>query len=106
MTPLREQLRASRQAYHSSRYPGDLASDVLRRGRGSTMLFLLGTISAGALAAAAAVALFVARPSLLPATAPPSPSLPLVKMMQIKPPKMQLTLPSLPSIPGWPDHMG
>ena len=109
MTALREQLQSARTAYLSARYPGDLAAEVLppgRRGGGRRMFLVVGSIGAGALAAAAALALCAGRPSFIPAT-PRSVDLPaLVKGMLPAPPKMQWTTPTLPSVPGLPEQLG
>lgn len=104
MTPFRKELQLARRAYRSFRYPGDLARQILparTRWRG---LWVIGVVSAGAVAAAAVLGAFLARPMFLPASAQPNPHLPLVREIHV-PERMQFTLPSLPSIPGFSRHL-
>src|SRR3954451_6448566 len=69
MTELRQHFDSLRTEHRSARYPGDLAADVLGRGRMSIRRWLWA--SAGALAAAAAVGLVLMRP---PASTTPAPA--------------------------------
>ncbi len=74
MSELREQLRSARNVYKSVRYPGHLAVDLLGRPRRQIppILLILGTVGAGAIAAATLL-LCVVRPTASPATVSPAP---------------------------------
>jgi hypothetical protein len=73
MTELRQQLESLRTEHRSARYPGDLAADVLGRGRPLRQRWLWRSAFAGALAAAAAIGLVLMRHPA--ATTPPPPSI-------------------------------
>lgn len=98
MTPLREQLRSARDGYETARYPGDLAAELLPRRMSWPGSLFIGTLSAGAVAAAAVLASFVGRPMFVPASSHPRPLMPMVRQMPL-PPRMDFSLPSLPSLP-------
>ena len=110
MTPLREQLRAGREAHQSARYPGDLAADVLRDEPGavrSPRLMLVPLLVSGlaAMLVAAVVAklpetgLNVPGPILI--NPYPRADLDLVASAEDEVPaeEIALTLPGLPAMP-------
>src|SRR4051812_12557251 len=71
MSELRQHLDSLRSELRLAHYPGDLAADVLGRGRYSVRRWLLRSAFAGTLAAAAAVGLVLMRH---PATTTPPPA--------------------------------
>lgn len=103
MSELREQLRSARNVYQSVRYPGHLAVDLLGRPHRPLppILLILGTVGAGAIAAATLL-LCVARPAASPATVSPAPQIPIVRGINPVPPKLQFELPSLQQLRGLP----
>ncbi len=103
MSELREQLRSARNVYCSVRYPGHLAVDLLGRPPRQIppMLLILGTIGAGAIAAATLL-LCVARPVATPAAVSPAPEIPIVRGVNPLPPKIQFELPTLEQLRGLP----
>jgi len=78
MSSIRHQIRLARDAFRSSRYPGDLAAEVLPRPtwvdrfNSSYRLALYG--ASGAVAAAVVLALMLSRASTLPEPSPIRPS--------------------------------
>lgn len=103
MSELREQLRSARNIYKSVHYPGHLAVDLLGRPPRQIppILLILGTVGAGAIAAATLL-LCVARPTAAPATISPAPQVPMVRGINPLPPKLQFELPSLRQLRGLP----
>ncbi|HWE96445.1 MAG TPA: hypothetical protein VG269_20960 [Tepidisphaeraceae bacterium] len=103
MSQLREQLQCAHGEYRHTRYPGDLAHDVLPARRAvSPLPMVLGGLGA-ALAAAAAVLLAVlVHPARQREHDPSRPPLPLVKDVPLKEPRFQWTIPTIPELPGLP----
>ena len=98
MTPLRKQLRSARNEYEMALYPGDLAAELLPPRISWPGSLLLGALGAGAIAAAAMLASFVGRPMFVPASTNSRALMPVVRQMPL-PPRMDFSLPSLPSLP-------
>ena len=100
MTALREQLRVAHAVHHQAYYPGDLAAEVLPGGAVRWRIALGGALAAGVVAAALVLGMLVLRPMLTPAKDPSRPQLPVVRGVHLTP-RMQFSLPSLPSVAGF-----
>lgn len=111
MTQLRREIEYARDQHRASRYPGDLAAEVLpaRRDPVPGRIVLIGGLTASAIAAGVALMIILHRPSpqsiVAPAqrvaklTPPPMPRMP--GDLPLVPPYADLTsIPAKPSFPG------